>query len=85
MAIKPERISNTESYGLVHFDIYKPNAEETHVTSPEGFDITIHGDTSTVADGIKTERIKRSVFMMSYITIIINYININLSFDCLYR
>ncbi|MGX0660914.1 catechol 2,3-dioxygenase [Staphylococcus lugdunensis] len=44
-----KRISNTESYGLVHFDIYKPNAEETHVTSPEGFDITIHSDTSTVA------------------------------------
>ena len=28
----------------VTFDIYQPNANTTHVTSPEGFDITIHGN-----------------------------------------
>ena len=42
------RLDNEQTYGLAHFDIYKPNVEETHLTSPEGFDITLHSDTSVV-------------------------------------
>lgn len=42
------RTDNETTYGLVHFDIYKPNAKEEHITSPEGFDITVHSDTSVV-------------------------------------
>jgi len=38
------RTQNEQTYGLCHFDIYQPNANTTHVTSPEGFDITIHGN-----------------------------------------
>ncbi|MGX0911147.1 VOC family protein [Staphylococcus caprae] len=45
-----KREANESTYGLTHIDIYKPNSEETHVTSPEGFDITIHGDTNVVPE-----------------------------------
>ncbi|RIL70646.1 VOC family protein [Staphylococcus devriesei] len=42
------RTDNEHTYGLAHFDIYKPGVEETYLTSPEGFDVTIHSDTSVV-------------------------------------
>lgn len=42
------RTHNHQSYGLTHFDIYQPNAQINHLTSPEGFDITIHGDKNLV-------------------------------------
>lgn len=42
------RTHNQLSYGLTHVDIYQPNAEIKHLTSPEGFDIKIHGDKNLV-------------------------------------
>lgn len=37
------RVNNDQTYGLAHIDIYQPHTVEGHVTSPEGFAITIHG------------------------------------------
>lgn len=43
------RLDNDQSYGLSHIDIYKPNAQDEHLLSPEGFDINIHGSSSNLA------------------------------------
>ncbi|PTJ81583.1 glyoxalase [Staphylococcus succinus] len=44
------RIDNSNSLGLTHVDIYKPESEKLQLLSPEGFSVTIHSDTSCVAD-----------------------------------
>lgn len=42
------RTENNATLGLTSIDIYKPNTDYTRLLSPEGFNITIHSDKSSV-------------------------------------
>lgn len=44
------RQNNSQSLGLTHIEIYKPNAQETQFIGPEGFEILVHSNTHLVAD-----------------------------------
>ncbi|MCG7338046.1 VOC family protein [Staphylococcus sp. ACRSN] len=44
------RTENNNTLGLTSIDLYKPNTDHTRLLSPEGFNITIHSDKSTVPE-----------------------------------